>query len=75
MLKPTLLMATGLAIGLAVAPATAKDLNKIGISLGSMGNPFFVALAKGATDEAKKTNPNVEVQAVGIDYDIGKQFT
>lgn len=75
MLKPTLLMATGLAIGLAVAPATAKDLNKIGISLGSMGNPFFVALAKGATDEAKKTNPNVEVQAVGFDYDIGKQFT
>lgn len=58
-----------------VTPTLAKDLNKIGISLGSMGNPFFVALAKGAEAEAKKTNPNVEVLTFGYDFDIGKQFT
>ncbi|RFB80149.1 ABC transporter substrate-binding protein [Methylovirgula sp. 4M-Z18] len=75
MLKRVLLGATVIAMAFAVAPASAKELKKIGISLGSMGNPFFVALAKGATDEAKKTNPNVEVQAVGYDYDMGKQFT
>ncbi len=55
--------------------ASAKELKSIGISLGSMGNPFFVALAKGAEFEAKKTNPNVKVTAVGFDYDLGKQNT
>lgn len=52
----------------------AGELNKIGISLGSMGNPFFVALASGAEAEAKKINPNVEVLSLGYDYDLGKQF-
>ncbi|HEY7867169.1 MAG TPA: ABC transporter substrate-binding protein [Psychromonas sp.] len=54
--------------------AYAGELNKIGISLGSMGNPFFVALASGAEAEAKKINPDVEVLALGYDYDLGKQF-
>ena len=40
-----------------------------------MGNPFFVALSKGAEFEAKQTNPNVKVIAVGFDYDLGKQNT
>lgn len=52
----------------------AAELNKIGISLGSMGNPFFVALANGAEARAKKINPNVEVLSMGYDYDLGKQF-
>jgi ribose transport system substrate-binding protein len=54
--------------------AQAAELNKIGISLGSMGNPFFVALANGAEAKAKEINPNVEVLAMGYDYDLGKQF-
>ena len=58
-----------------VGTASAKDLTKIGISIGSMGNPFYVALAKGATDKAKAINPNVEVTALGYDYDLNKQFT
>ena len=33
----------------------------MGISLGSLRNPFFLALAKGAEFEAKKTNPNVKI--------------
>ena len=73
MLKHILL--AGVALALSVGAAEAKDLKKIGVSLGSMGNPFFTALAKGAEFEAKKTNPDVEVQAVGYDYDLGKQFT
>ncbi|OWJ66864.1 ABC transporter substrate-binding protein [Inquilinus limosus] len=76
MLKHVLLAGVALALSVGAAGvAEAKDLKKIGVSLGSMGNPFFVALAKGAEFEAKKTNPNVEVQAVGYDYDLGKQFT
>lgn len=61
--------------GLGLGAAEAKDLKKIGISLGSMGNPFFVALAKGAEAKAKEINPKVEVQALGFEYDLGKQVT
>ena len=57
------------------APSFAKDLKSIGISLGSLGNPFFVALSKGAEFEAKKTNPNVKITTVGFEYDLGKQVT
>ena len=70
----SILLAAAAAVALTGA-ASAKDLNKIGISLGSMGNPFFVALATGATDKAKEINPNVEVTALGYDYDMNKQFT
>ncbi|WP_237153152.1 ABC transporter substrate-binding protein [Oryzibacter oryziterrae] len=73
-MKSGILLAAVAALAL-TGTAGAKDLNKIGISLGSMGNPFFVALAKGATDKAKEINPNVEVTALGYDYDLNKQFT
>jgi ribose transport system substrate-binding protein len=73
MLKKLLL--AGIAAGLMVGTADAKDLKKIGISLGSMGNPFFVALAKGAEAKAKEINPKVEVTALGFEYDLGKQVT
>ncbi len=73
-MRKLLLAATAL-LGLAHGPANAKELRSIGISLGSLGNPFFIALAKGATAEARKTNPNVKVLTVGFDYDLGKQFT
>jgi ribose transport system substrate-binding protein len=65
----------GVALCLATGVASAKDLKSIGISLGSMGNPFFIALAKGATVEAQKVNPNVKITTVGEGYDLGKQFT
>ncbi|MFL5252377.1 MAG: ABC transporter substrate-binding protein [Rhodopila sp.] len=73
MLKTLLLAGTALVIG--AGAAAAKDLRAIGISVGSMGNPFFIALAKGAEFEAKKTNPNAKITAVGFDYDLGKQNT
>ncbi|MHB2170196.1 ABC transporter substrate-binding protein [Alsobacter sp. R-9] len=71
----SVLLAAAAALALSAGAASAKELKSIGISLGSMGNPFFVALAKGAEDQAKKVNPNVKVTAVGFDYDLGKQFT
>ncbi|MDX8510703.1 ABC transporter substrate-binding protein [Mesorhizobium captivum] len=61
--------------GLAVAPASAKDLNKVGISVGLLGNPFFVATIKGIEDAAKKINPKVEVTSVSADYDLNKQVS
>ncbi len=73
MLKKTLL--AGAALCLSLAAAQAKELKSLGISLGSLGNPFFIALSKGATDEAKTSDPNVKVTTLGFDYDLGKQFT
>jgi len=69
------ILLAGVALCLAAGAASAKDLKSIGISLGSMGNPYFVALTQGATAEARKTNPNVKITAIGYDYDLGKQFT
>lgn len=59
----------------AIAPASAKDLNKVGISVGLLGNPFFVATIKGIEDAAKKINPKVEVTSVSADYDLNKQVS
>ena len=73
MLKKLLL--AGAALALLNGAASAKDLKSIGISLGSLGNPFFTALSKGAEAQAKKINPSVKVQTVGYDYDLGKQVT
>ncbi|MBD0415102.1 ABC transporter substrate-binding protein [Oryzicola mucosus] len=69
-----LLIGTAVAALLA-APASAKDLEKIGISVGLLGNPFFVATIKGIEDAAKKINPNVQVTSVSADYDLNKQVS
>ena len=71
----TILLSAVASLALGAASASAKELKSIGISLGSLGNPFFIALSKGAEAEAKKTNPNVKVLTVGYDYDLNKQFT
>jgi ribose transport system substrate-binding protein len=71
MLKKILL--AGAALALVTGGVQAKELKTIGVSLGSLGNPFFIALSKGAEFEAKKTNPNVKLLTFGFDYDLGKQ--
>lgn len=68
------LIGTALAATLAM-PASAKDLQKIGISVGLLGNPFFVATIKGIEDRAKEINPNVQVTSVSADYDLNKQVS
>src|SRR5260221_8577008 len=75
MLKTISFAGAAVALVLSCAPSLAKELKSIGISLGSLGNPFFVALSKGAEFEARKTNPNVKVTTVGFEYDLGKQVT
>jgi ribose transport system substrate-binding protein len=62
-------------IGSPSAHAAGKELKSIGITVGSLGNPYFVTLAKGAEAKAKQINPNVNVIAVSSDYDMNKQFT
>src|SRR4051794_41501217 len=79
MIKKSALLAATAALALAAfasAPASAADLKSIGITVGSLGNPFFVQVVKGAEAEAKKIGgPNVTVTAVSADYDLNKQST
>jgi ribose transport system substrate-binding protein len=69
------LLFAGAALALATSAVSAKELKSIGITLGSLGNPFFVALSKGAEAKAKEINRNVKVTATSADYDLNKQFS
>ena len=69
------LLCAGMALAISTNVAGAAELKKIGITLGSLGNPFFVALANGAKAKAQETNPKVEVITASADYDLNKQFT
>jgi len=55
--------------------AQDKTLETIGISVGLLGNPFFVATIKGIEDRAREINPDVQVTAVSADYDLNKQVS
>lgn len=69
-------LASALALAaVSAVPVAAKDLNSVGISVGLLGNPFFVATIKGIEDAAKKINPDVKVTSVSADYDLNKQVS
>ena len=67
--------AIALALAAPTAPAAAKELKSIGVTVGSLGNPYFVTIGKGVTDAAAAINPQAKVQLVSADYDLNKQFT
>ena len=69
----TLLLA-GAALTIAGA-ASAKELKAVGVTVGSLGNPFFIAVGKGITDAAHQANPQAKVTVSSADYDLNKQFT
>jgi ribose transport system substrate-binding protein len=62
---------------LATMPASAQDKvpSKVGVTVGTLGNPFFVPLVAGAKDAITKANPKAEVTVLGADYDLNKQAT
>jgi ribose transport system substrate-binding protein len=69
----TLLGATALACLTAVSAQAQAKPERAGITVGTLGNPFFQPLIKGAEDGLKTGNPDVEITAVGADYDLNKQ--
>ncbi|QEN86533.1 ABC transporter substrate-binding protein [Labrys sp. KNU-23] len=73
MLKRLLLAAVSLA--LYASASSAAELKKVGVTLGSLGNPFFVSQGDAAVEAARKINPKAEVTVLAADYDLGKQFT
>ncbi|AMM86993.1 ABC transporter substrate-binding protein [Martelella sp. AD-3] len=72
-----LLLGAAAAIAMMASGAQAQDkeLNSIGISVGLLGNPFFVATIKGIEDRAREINPDVEITSVSADYDLNKQVS
>ncbi|MGI4944165.1 MAG: ABC transporter substrate-binding protein [Janthinobacterium lividum] len=69
----TILMA-GAAMLLAGA-AQARELKAVGVTVGSLGNPYFITVGKGVTDAAHAANPQAKVTVSSADYDLNKQFT
>lgn len=69
----TLLLSAAVICAAAVPSMAQETLDRAGITVGTLGNPFFQPLIKGAEDGLKAANPNVEITAVGADYDLNKQ--
>ena len=74
-MKKTLISTAVLALlGSSTAFAADAPLKAVGVTLGSLGNPFFVTLAKGAQEKAKEIGGDkVKVTVDSADYDLGKQ--
>ncbi|MBV8260433.1 MAG: ABC transporter substrate-binding protein [Paraburkholderia sp.] len=77
MFRKKAVLAAALSLGFALqgAHAADKQLKSIGITVGSLGNPYFVTIVQGAEAKAKQINTNAKVTAVSADYDLNKQFT
>ncbi|MBE7210365.1 MAG: substrate-binding domain-containing protein [Gluconacetobacter diazotrophicus] len=73
--KGGLALAAALLAGSAAAMAAGPDVGTVGITVGSLGNPYFVATDKGISAAAKEVTPNARLTFVSSDYDLNKQFT
>jgi ribose transport system substrate-binding protein len=55
------------------ALAADKQLKSVGLTVGDLGNPFFIQIAHGARDQAKTYNPDVKFTALSSNYDVKNQ--
>lgn len=55
------------------APIAAAPAQAVGISVGSLDNPFFKALIRGAVAEIRAGNPQTKIYSVGSDFQLEKQ--
>jgi ribose transport system substrate-binding protein len=53
--------------------AAEKELKSVAVTVGDLGNPFFVQIAHGAEAKAKEINPKVKFGALSSNYDVNKQ--
>jgi ribose transport system substrate-binding protein len=68
-----MLASLGFLLGTAFAVG-ASPLRSVGITVGDLGNPFFVQIAKGAETKARELGGNgVKVSAVSSGYDLNQQ--
>lgn len=55
-------------------PVFAQNkLNSVAVTVGDLGNPFFVQIAHGAEAAAKKINPDVKFRSESSNYDVNNQ--
>src|SRR5262245_21428237 len=68
-------VAAGLAllVGLAGPLYAQGKLKGVAVTVGDLGNPFFVQIAHGAQAEAKKINPSVKFTSESSNYDVNNQ--
>jgi ribose transport system substrate-binding protein len=72
----TTLLATALLAGFSAPSFANHPIKSIGVAVGDLGNPFFVAIGKGAEDAAKKFGaPGVKVTTVSSKYDLNTQVS
>ncbi len=62
-----------LAISLTTPLFAQKKLSTVAVTVGDLGNPFFVQIAHGAEAAAKKINPGVKFQSESSNYDVNNQ--
>jgi ribose transport system substrate-binding protein len=62
-----------LAVSLTTPLFAQKKLNAVAVTVGDLGNPFFVQIAHGAQDAAKKINPSVKFTSESSNYDVNNQ--
>jgi ribose transport system substrate-binding protein len=63
------------AVALLSTPGFAqnKKFNAVAVTVGDLGNPFFVQIAHGAQAKAKEFNPKVKFTAESSGYDVNNQ--
>ena len=55
------------------ALAETKKLDSVALTVGDLGNPFFVQIAHGAEAQAKHINGKVKFTALSSNYDVNNQ--
>ena len=53
--------------------AETKKLNSVALTVGDLGNPFFVQIAHGAEAKAKQINDKVKFTSLSSNYDVNNQ--
>src|ERR1700726_2292265 len=53
--------------------AESKKLNSVAVTVGDLGNPFFMQVAHGAEAKAKEINDKVKFTALSSNYDVNNQ--
>jgi ribose transport system substrate-binding protein len=58
-----------------LSTAVAAGIDRVGITVGTLGNPFFAATDNGIKALSQKITPDAKLTFVSCDYDLNKQFT
>lgn len=72
-MKKFLVLAFLFTLALSFAHAGERAIKRVGVTVGSLGNPGFVIMGEGVKESATAHFPGCEVVVVSGDYDLSKQ--